>query len=206
MWPPTGYFRFKDVLRYALRVQRFECFYATSRGILYRSTQVCLWHRERNILCECINNASHYTFACQLTNGWILLSIKRRWISGYAIQYMPWNNVMTSSNGNIFRVTGHLCGEFTGHRWIPPTKASDADIWCFSVICGWINGWVQNRESGRKCQDYVYIKWEYWSTMWFEMPSRQLWRHCNEHTILLYFVLFSYIISSCRFMWLIYPY
>ena len=24
--------------------------------------------------------------------------------------------MMTSSNGNIFRVTGHLCGEFTGHR------------------------------------------------------------------------------------------
>ena len=22
---------------------------------------------------------------------------------------------MTSSNGNIFRVTGHLCGEFTAH-------------------------------------------------------------------------------------------
>ena len=24
--------------------------------------------------------------------------------------------MMTSSNGNIFRVTGHLCGIFTGHR------------------------------------------------------------------------------------------
>ena len=24
------------------------------------------------------------------------------------------NSMMTSSNGNIFRVTGHLCGEFTG--------------------------------------------------------------------------------------------
>ena len=31
--------------------------------------------------------------------------------------------MMTSSNGNIFRVTGPLCGEFTGHRWIPRTKA-----------------------------------------------------------------------------------
>ena len=26
------------------------------------------------------------------------------------------HNMMTSSNGNIFRVTGHLCREFTGHR------------------------------------------------------------------------------------------
>ena len=37
----------------------------------------------------------------------------------------------TSSNGNISHVTGHLCGEFTGHRWIRPTKASDARLWCF---------------------------------------------------------------------------
>ena len=34
-------------------------------------------------------------------------------------------NMMTSSNENIFRVTGPLYGEFTGHRWIPLTKASD---------------------------------------------------------------------------------
>ena len=31
--------------------------------------------------------------------------------------------MMTSSNGNIFRVNGPLCGEFTGHRRIPRTKA-----------------------------------------------------------------------------------
>ena len=40
-------------------------------------------------------------------------------------------SMMTSSNGSIFRVTGPLCGEFTGHRWIPLTKASDAELWCF---------------------------------------------------------------------------
>ena len=34
---------------------------------------------------------------------------------------------MTSSNGNIFRVTGHLCGEFPGPRWIPRTTANDAE-------------------------------------------------------------------------------
>ena len=40
-------------------------------------------------------------------------------------------NIMTSSNGNIFRVTGPLCAEFTGPWWMPITKASDADLWCF---------------------------------------------------------------------------
>ena len=39
--------------------------------------------------------------------------------------------MMTSSNGNIIRVTGPLCGEFTGHRWIPLTKTSDAELWYF---------------------------------------------------------------------------
>ena len=30
-----------------------------------------------------------------------------------------------------FRVTGPLCGEITGHRWTPLTKASDVELWCF---------------------------------------------------------------------------
>ena len=30
-----------------------------------------------------------------------------------------------------FRVTGPLCREFIGHRWIPLTKASDAELWWF---------------------------------------------------------------------------
>ena len=55
-------------------------------------------------------------------------------------------HMMTSSNGNIFRVTGPLCREFTGHRWIPLTKASDAELWCF--LWSAINGWVNSREAG----------------------------------------------------------
>ena len=49
---------------------------------------------------------------------------------------------MTSWNGNIFRVTGHLCGEFTGpwRQW--------RGALMFSLICVWINGWVNNREAG----------------------------------------------------------
>ena len=39
--------------------------------------------------------------------------------------------MMTPSNEHIFRVTGPLCGKFTGHPWISLTKASDAELWCF---------------------------------------------------------------------------
>ena len=42
-----------------------------------------------------------------------------------------WRFMMMLSNGNIFRATGHLGGEFTGPRWIPRTKASDTELWCF---------------------------------------------------------------------------
>ena len=33
-----------------------------------------------------------------------------------------WMVMMTSSNGNIFRVTGPLCGEFTGPGEFPAQK------------------------------------------------------------------------------------
>ena len=39
--------------------------------------------------------------------------------------------MMALSNGNLFRVTGPFCGEFTGNRWIPHTKASKAELWYF---------------------------------------------------------------------------
>ena len=40
-------------------------------------------------------------------------------------------SMMTSSNGNIFRVTSPLWRESTGLRWIPLTKISDAELWWF---------------------------------------------------------------------------
>ena len=39
--------------------------------------------------------------------------------------------MMGTSNGNIFRVTDPLWGESIDHRWIPLTKASEAELWCF---------------------------------------------------------------------------
>ena len=71
---------------------------------------------------------------------------------------------MTSSNGNIFRVTGHLCREFTGHRWIPRTKASDAELGCRLWSAP---EWRLSKQS---------------RGWWFETPSRPLWRHDNART------------------------
>ena len=58
---------------------------------------------------------------------------------------------MTSSKGNIFRVTGSLRGESTGHRWIPladsPGKGQWREALIISLNC-WTKGWANNRDAG----------------------------------------------------------
>ena len=56
--------------------------------------------------------------------------------------------MMMSSNGNIFRVTGHLCGEFAGPRFYSPHKGQWRGALMFSLICARINGRVNNGETG----------------------------------------------------------
>ena len=48
----------------------------------------------------------------------------------------------------FFRVTGHLGGEFIGHRWIPRTKASDGGGFDVFFDLRMNNGWVNSREAG----------------------------------------------------------
>ena len=67
-------------------------------------------------------------------------------------------SMMTSSNGNIFRVTGTLCGEFTGHRWIPSQRPVTRSFDAF------FDPRLNKRLSKQA---------------WLETPSRSLWRQCN---------------------------
>ena len=77
--------------------------------------------------------------------------------------------MMTSSNGNIFRVTGHLCGEFTGEFPLqrPVTRSFDIffDLRLNKLLSTQSWGW------------------------WCETPSRPLWHHSNDFVI---FLLFTY--------------
>ena len=41
------------------------------------------------------------------------------------------SRMIPSTNGNIFCITGSLWGESIDDRWIPLTKAGDAELWCF---------------------------------------------------------------------------
>ena len=47
-----------------------------------------------------------------------------------------------------------------------PHKGQCRGALMFSLICTWINGWINNRKG--------------W---WFETPSRSLWRHCNVFSL-----------------------
>ena len=78
-------------------------------------------------------------------------------VTWYIMKWMSIRpSIMMSSNGNIFCVTGPLCGEFTGHWWIPLTKASDAELWCFLSV-----------------PEQMIVQTN-------RIPSCSLWRHCNE--------------------------
>ena len=73
---------------------------------------------------------------------------------------------MISSKGNIFRVTVPLWGEFTGLRWIPLTKASDAELWCFLYLRR-TKGWANNRDAGdlRRYRVHYDVTVMGWQTM-----------------------------------------
>ena len=92
-----------------------------------------------------------------------------------------WFLIMTSSNGNIFRVTGYLCGELTGHRCIPLTKASDqsGDL-MFSLIFAWTNDWVNNRDGG----DLRHHRAHYDVTVMFLLLIKRISPHLHMYTFL----------------------
>ena len=68
---------------------------------------------------------------------------------------------MTSSNPNIFSVTGLLWGDFNNDRWIPPKRQGTRKFKGFLDL-------RLNKRLSKQSRDW-----------WFETPSRSLWCHCN---------------------------
>ena len=76
------------------------------------------------------------------------------------VKWTPY--MVTSSNGNIFRVTGPLCGEFTGPGEFPAQRPVTRS---FDVVFDLrLNTQLSKQPWG-------------W---WFETPSWSLWRHFND--------------------------
>ena len=99
----------------------------------------------------------------------VYLSFVLEWES--IINFTP--HMMTSSNGNIFRVTGPLCGEFTGPGEFPAQRPVTRS---FDVF-------FDTRLNKRLSKQ----PWGWW----FETPEWSLWRHHNDFMI-------DVIIQPCR--------
>ena len=69
--------------------------------------------------------------------------------------------MMTSSNRNIFRVTGPLCGEFTGPGESPTQRPVTRSFDVFFDL-------RLNKRLSKQPNSW-----------WFETPSWSLWHHCN---------------------------
>ena len=80
---------------------------------------------------------------------------------GFRVAYESWKFMMTSSNGHIFRVTGPLCGEFTGPGEFPTQRPVTRSFGVFFDLR--LNKRLSKQPWG-------------W---WFETPTCSLWRHCN---------------------------
>ena len=78
-------------------------------------------HTQRQVKCRIMGK-----FA-----SWLGAFLQDAIMSSQALRMMTW------SNGNTFRVTGPLCGEFIAHRWIPRTKDQWRGALVFSLICAW---------------------------------------------------------------------
>ena len=80
-----------------------------------RSRQNCRWPG--------LTELSHgYTYCSTTINSLTVGRCNSNFESAIFRRMLRIKMIMTSSNGDIFRVTGPLCGEFTDHRWIPLTR------------------------------------------------------------------------------------
>ena len=92
------------------------------------------------------------------------------------------NIMMTSSNGNIFRVTGPLYGECSWLRWIPPTKLVVTGSLCRGFTG--LRSIPLTKAVTRSLDVSLFFAWnkrlskQSWG-WWFETPSRLSWRQFN---------------------------
>ena len=113
-----------------------------------------------------------YLFSCNKKGGYMFSCISHNNSTGWKffayiaiyrqnILHKQHSLMMTSSNGNLFRVTGPLWWDFTGHRWIPPQRPVTRSVHVFFDLK--LNKWLNKHK-------------RHW---WFETPWYPLWRQCN---------------------------
>ena len=83
--------------------------------------------------------------------------------------------MVTSSNGNIFRVTSALWWDSTGHQWIH--KGQWREVFMFSLVCAWSIVSANNRDTGDKRRHrthYDVIVWRHQTITWTTVGYKTL--------------------------------
>ena len=159
--------------------------------------KVVLWHSaERNFTrssheFNLYHVFSDHTFKITITSARVLwspdLMLGEGWLMGFSwcwligvilhaseVEFAFGKNHDDIIKWKHFSLTGHLCGEFTGLRWIPHTKASDAETGEFPT----------QRPVTRSFDVFFDLRLgerlskHSWS-WWLEKPSRPLWHQSN---------------------------
>ena len=110
------------------------------------------WFRQRLVA---FSAPSHYLNQCWPSSPTHICGTRGRWINSTSLI------MMTSSNGNIFRVTGPLCGEFTGPGEFPAQRPVTRSFDVFFDL-------RPNKRLSKQAWGW-----------WFKTPSWSLWRRCN---------------------------
>ena len=117
--------------------------------------------------------------------------VMRKTFACHGVVMLTSISMMTSSNGKIFRVTGP--SGCAGNSPVPvnsPHKGQWRGDLMFSLICVWINGWVNNREAGdlrrnRGRYDVMVMPlqetiWDFINLWW---PNHAIWLHRSWSTL-----------------------
>ena len=96
-----------------------------------------------------------------IDSGYIMIWINTIWHNTTTIKVEIRTDHDDVIKWNIFRVTGHLYGEFTGDRWIPHKRSVTRSFDVFFDL---------------RLNKRLSKQWLGW---WIETPSRSLWCYCN---------------------------
>ena len=125
-----------------------------------------LWLYYNHDKTNAINPCLYFWFECCPSQYKYIDEIWLKWLNNQdAALILTWWIMMTSSNGNIFHVTGPLCGEITGPDEFPTQRSV---TWRFGAF-------FDLRLNKRLSKQ----SWGWW----FETPPWSLWRQCNVFVV-----------------------
>ena len=138
-WPGINIHLYRQHVYHSVRMMGSHGWLFCTSVRIFHIVSLCLCHRHLFRVND-KDAPHHWAFVRETTvYAWVSKgSVLQKVFSWHGVTPLwrktitwPVNSIMTSLNGNIFHFTGRLCGEFTGHRWIRHTKASDAEFWWF---------------------------------------------------------------------------